>query len=557
MIIKDIIKKKIFGILGLARNDDTPKDVKERTMFLNDAERLARTRIREYNIWYEGDGDALLNYYTKGTMIDFQIEPIYSRNKRSYFWSISATENDVKRTHSGQARNIVDTMVNIVKFPQIKGGTISDENNKVNENLKKILKKSELKRIYKNKQMPLTLVEGWGCYKINWDMDVSEYPYPVYYRAEQVEFIKRAGQIVGIIFKDYYTTENGKNYMLIETRRTKHVEEEDVNVLVIEKELYRADESGEYLNKAEFSEVPELIDVNEYIEIGPTDMLLAVPSIFFEDTSPLGLYGRSIFTGKIDLFDDLDQVLSQSANTVRRSTAIEYFNTDFLERDAKTGMPVQPKAYDRKYIMFKGGKNAEGGSTASDPVQVAQPQLNISQYSIEAQSILLQIINGIMSPATLGIDIAKKDNAEAQREKEKVTIFTRNTIVDAETDILKSLCSQLLCAYEFMNTGKITVQEYDISVIFSEFADDSFENKLEALGKAYDNGIISEEMYMRKLYGDTLTSSEKEAELKWLKEHHTDARLLGMKGILGANTPQNDDMNNMDEGYEAYDEEYL
>lgn len=554
MIIKDIIKKKIFGILGLARNDDTPKDVKERTMFLNDAERLARTRIREYNIWYEGDGDALLNYYTKGTMIDFQIEPIYSRNKRSYFWSISATENDVKRTHSGQARNIVDTMVNIVKFPQIKGGTISDENNKVNENLQKILKKSELKRIYKNKQMPLTLVEGWGCYKINWDMDVSEYPYPVYYRAEQVEFIKRAGQIVGIIFKDYYTTENGKNYMLIETRRTKHVEEEDVNVLVIEKELYRADESGEYLNKAEFSEVPELIDINEYIEIGPTDMLLAVPSIFFEDTSPLGLYGRSIFTGKIDLLDDLDQVLSQSANTVRRSTAIEYFNTDFLERDAKTGMPVQPKAYDRKYIMFKGGKNAEGGSTASDPVQVAQPQLNISQYSIEAQSILLQIINGIMSPATLGIDIAKKDNAEAQREKEKVTIFTRNTIVDAETDVLKSLCSQLLCAYEFMNTGKITVKEYDISVIFSEFADDSFENKLEALGKAYDNGIISEEMYMRKLYGDTLTVSEKEAELKWLKEHHTDARLLGMKGILGANTPQNDDMN---EGYEAYDEEYL
>lgn len=550
MTIKEIIKKRIFGILKLVRNEDSPGDVQERKMFLNDAERLARSRIKEYNIWYEGDGDALLNYYTKGTMIDFQIEPIYSRNKRSYFWSISATESDVKRTHSGQARNVVDTLVNIVKYPQIQAGLLMEERNVVNENLQAILKSCDLKKIYKNKQVPLTLVEGWGCYKINWDMDVSEYPYPVYYRAEQVDYIKKAGQIVGVIFRDYYTTEDEKRYMLVETRRTKYVEEEDVKVLIIEKELYRVDESGQYLSKAEFSEVPELSDVNEYIEIGPTDMLLAVPSVFFEDTSPLGLYGRSIFTGKIDLLDDLDQVLSQSANTVRRSTAIEYFNTDFLERDAKTGMPVQPKAYDRKYIMYKGGKNAEGGSTGIDPVQVAQPQLNISQYSIEAQAILLQIINGIMSPATLGIDIAKKDNAEAQREKEKVTIFTRNTIIESEIDILKSLCSQLLCAYEFMRYGEITKQEYEISVRFSEFADESFENKLEALGKAYDNGIISEEMYMRKLYGDTLTPSEREREMKWLKEHHTDARELGMQGILGANTPQN-------EGYEPNEEEFI
>ena len=88
-----------------------------------------------------------------------------------------------------------------------------------------------------------------------------------------------------------------------------------------------------------------------------------------------------------------------------------------------------------------------------------------------------------------------------------------------------------------MRFGEITKQEYNISIKYSEFADDSFENKIETLGKAFDNGIISEEMYITRLYGDNLTHSEKEKELKWLKEHHTDARELGMQGILGANTP--------------------
>ncbi len=144
-----------------------------------------------------------------------------------------------------------------------------------------------------------------------------------------------------------------------------------------------------------------------------------------------------------------------------------------------------------------------------------------------------------MSPATLGIDVAKKDNAEAQREKEKVTIFNRNCMISAEEPILNDLCRQLLIAYEFMTTGKITFEDYDISIKFSEFADDSFENKLEKLGKAYDQEIISDKMFMRKLYGDTLSTADFDEELEWLKEHHTKPRDEGMKGLAGggANTP--------------------
>lgn len=527
-------------MLGLVSTEGGGLPDEDRVTLINDTEQVKKMKLKEYNIWYYGDEEELLNFYTHRTMLGFNYEPYYSRNKKSYFWSISGTENDIKRTHSGQGRNIVDTLVSIMRFPLInttnvvtsKGETNSSLN-VVNENLKKIIIESRLEYVYKNKQMPLTLVEGWGCYKINWDKNISDYPYAVYYRAENVDFVYRGNKIVGCIFKDFYTDGDRKQYMLIETRSFKYDETTDRRNLVIEKELFVTDKDGKTLSEVPFSTVPELRDVESYIEIGPLNMLLCEPCIFFEDTSDVGMFGRSIFTGKIGLLDDLDQCLSQAANAVRRSTPMEYFNTDFLERDKETGMPKQPKVYDRKYTMYNGKTGGDGESNSKDPVQVTQPQINFTQYSEHAREILMQIINGVMSPATLGIDISKKDNAEAQREKEKVTIFTRNAIIDTETNILKSLCNQLLCAYEFMNKGEITVQDYNISVKFSEFADDSYENKLEKLTAAYNSETISDKMFMTKLYGDTLTPEEFEEELEWLKEHHTEPRDEGMLGVAG------------------------
>ena len=533
--IKEFIKRKILGLKGLVEYQSTEDE--NRLMLISDDEMITRSKIQEYLIWYYGDSDELLNYYTRQNIVDYYYEPFYSRNKRNYFWSISSTENDIKRTHSGQPRNIVDTLVAICKYPDIRASTTGDDKDIVNKNLNEILKDSHFKEIYKQEQMPLTLVEGWGCYKINWDQDITDYPFPVYYRAENVDFIYTAGRIVGVIFKDYYTDGKMRKYMLAETRYIKR-EEDGTRVLVIDKELFRVQSSTEYISGESFDRVPELKDVVPHVEIENFDKLFAVPCILFKNTDRAGGPGRSIFTGKIDLFDDLDQCLSQSSNTVRRSTTMEYFNTDFLERDEETGLPKQPKAYDRKYTLYMGQKNSEGVDNAGSPVQVTQPQVNFEQYSNQAVSILIQIINGIMSPATLGIDIAKKDNAEAQREKEKVTIFTRNDIIDSEEEILKDLCSQLLCAYEFMHKGVITCKKYDISIKFSEFADDSFENKLEKLGGAYDSEQISDEMYMQRLYGDSLNRAEYDKELEWLKEHHTKPRVEGMKGAGGGGMNQ-------------------
>lgn len=519
MTILERMRARIRGVAGSVLKTKRPDD--DRTTFINDNEKLGRMKLKEYDVWYDGDGDELLNFYTRENYIGFNYEPFYMRNKKNYFWAISSTEAQIKRTHSGQPRNIVDTLVNIMPFPLISAG---EDTNK----LQAVVKESELEQVYKDEQLPLTLVEGWGCWKINWDKDVSDYPSVEYVSAENVDFIYKSGKIIGIVFKNYYTSDK-KRYLLLETRSIEWKPNnaaaaegsEGERVLVITNELYElpmnmaTTDDDTPLKKVDLKTVPELESVEERIEIGPFDKLFAVPCVLLGNTSRQWGYGRSIFTGKIDLFDDLDQALSQSSNAVRLSTPIEYIDEEYLERD-KNGLPKKPKAYDRKYVMMKGQKNGDGLATGQ-PVQITQPSIEFSRYSDHAVQILLQILNGILSPATLGIDIAKKDNAAAQREKEKVTIFTRNALINGEERILRSLMEQMLMAKEFMDTGAVSVHAYDISVKFNEFADDSFENKLEALGKAYDMEEISTDMYLNKLYGDTLSAEEREAEKEFLE----------------------------------------
>ena len=519
MTILERMRARIRGVAGSVLKTKRPDD--DRTTFINDNEKLGRMKLKEYNVWYDGDGDELLNFYTRENYIGFNYEPFYMRNKKNYFWAISSTEAQIKRTHSGQPRNIVDTLVNIMPFPLISAG---EDTNK----LQAVVKESGLEQVYKDEQLPLTLVEGWGCWQINWDRDVSDYPSVEYVSAENVDFIYKGGKIIGIVFKNYYTSDK-KRYLLLETRSIEWKPNsaaaaegsEGERVLVITNELYElpmnmaATDDDTPLKKVDLKTVPALDSVEERIEIGPFDKLFAVPCVLLGNTSRQWGYGRSIFTGKIDLFDDLDQALSQSSNAVRLSTPIEYIDEEYLERD-KNGLPKKPKAYDRKYVMMKGQKNGDGVATGQ-PVQITQPSVEFSRYSDHAVQILLQILNGILSPATLGIDIAKKDNAAAQREKEKVTIFTRNALINGEERILRSLMEQMLMAKEFMDTGAVSVHTYDISVKFNEFADDSFENKLEALGKAYDMEEISTDMYLNKLYGDTLSDEERAAEKEFLE----------------------------------------
>lgn len=526
---RDYLKKKIYGIVGMPSTQEDPNNPNK--MFVNNLQDIQDTKLREYRAWYSGDSDQLLNFYTQADAITYNTEPYYDRNKQSYFWAVSSTEGDIKRTHSGQPRNIVDTLVNICGYPKF-----TTNHDELTEILEETLKENKFKRMFLQEQLPLTLVEGWGCYRVDWDVAISNRPIIRYYRADACEFIYEGNRIVAIIFKDYYYGEKGEKYILLETRRIKKEYNELTNTyipcLYIEKEVFVYGEGSGYA-PASLKDIPQLKDIKPKISVSNFRHLLAVPCIIYMDNESENA-GRSIFTGKIDLFDDLDQCLSQSSNTVRRSTTREYFNSNYLERDPNTGLPIQPKAFDRKYTMYAGGRDANGGMQG-DPVQVTQPNLNFTQYDGEAQHILLECIAGIMSPATLGIDIAKKDNADAQREKEKVTIFTRETVIAEEMEILEELGKNIFYANELMHKGEVTAKDYDVSVKFKEFM--SFESRLDLLLTQYNADVITPKMFVEDLYGDSKTEQEKQELIDYM-EAKADAALnagfgsdqLGMMG---------------------------
>ena len=498
MKLIDLIKKRILKFLGLEKLSENPYS--ERLTFIQDNENIEMQQLREYKTWYLASADELLNFYTNEELYGNAREPIYNRNRQNYFWGLSSIENDIKRVHSGIPHSIVFTLTNIIGDFKIE-----TKNDELRKRLDSIIESNDLRFKINQEEMPLTMVEGWGAFKINFDKRLSNKPIIQFYEAMNCEFVYKSGCLLGIIYKDYYKY-NGKNYVLIETRRKLNGDS------LIEYELFRL-EDGEEVKPVELNEIPELSDLQN-VKISGLNEVLGVPVKFFFDPYNKN-YGRSVYAGKIGLFDDLDQILSQDSQTVKVSTPVEYYPVDLLERN-KDGQPRMPKVFNRQYVAKESMPDGDGNTDGN--IQTTQPDLNFDKYSQHAIDKVDMILIGLMSPASLGLDIAKKDNAEAQREKEKATIMTRNNIIDRQQQVLKQLFNLSLMLQEYIETGVITLQDYDFNISYEEFANPSMENLIKVYGTAYADNEISTERYVELLWGDKLSDEEKAREVALLEQ---------------------------------------
>lgn len=515
--VRDYIKKKAFQLGGGAIElENSPNDLNRETTFINSPDKVRELGIEENDTWYLGEEEMLLNFYTRADIKDYNEDPILFRNKKDFFWSKSSTEQDYKRTHSGQPRNIVDTISSIVGNPKI----FSTDQNR-NAILQDILKKNKYKRLLMRKARPYALVEGWGAWKINWDKSVSDMPILLYYRANSVDFVERNGQIFAIIYQDYYQDEDDRKYVLFETRCIKH------GSLYIEKELFEyLSDSSDNIRPVPLNTIKELRDTKSRIIFEGFPYFLGEPVIYYEDLTGFNP-GRSIFSGKIGLFDDLDLALSQASNAMKRSTPLEYVDSAYLPRNEKTGLPMPLHSFDRKFIMYNPVMGSDG-TISKEPVTVTQPNIDFKQYSDQAIQILIQIVSGVLSPATLGVDVARDQPAQAQREKEKVTIFTRNVLIDSEKETQESLMFQLLATYDFMRFGEtelLSTTKAGISIEYDGFADASYESKIETVLTAYQGGIMSDEQVVDYLYRDA-PKKVRERELEFMKQQREQAQQL-------------------------------
>lgn len=511
MNISDYLESKAFAVLGLLPALSPTEQ--EKMAFVNDFEDIVKNDIVEYCAWADGNSDELLRIYSYNAWIQYHTEPWYDRNRRSYFWSTSSKENGIKRSHSGFAKNMLDTIVAVCGTPTVRlsrDAVLGREGSlTAKAALDGIAEANGLMSLYRKVQLPCTLKEGWGAYKIHWNVGLYG-PEPVitYYRALNVRIHRRNNRVMGITFLDWYRGPDGQRYLVAETR------------------VYSPTSKGTFyvdvfrdMGAGTLAEIPEGADVPFVQKRGVVyrnmPCLFAEPCSLYEDTAH-DLAGKSILAGKIDLLDDLDQAISQASNAIRRSTPVQVFDMEYAERDSH-GIPKLPSLFECRFVAVQGTKNALGESNShGKPVETIQPNLNMQMYDEHIQSIERLILNGILSPATMGMDVALKDNADAQREKEKVTIFTRNHICEEEGRILSSVLNQALVAKEYLATGTITRLDWGVCVEYPAFADASYESKLQTMATVLANGGVSPTTFVEKVYGDSMPEERRQAEIDWL-----------------------------------------
>lgn len=499
MNVVELIKNKALRLLGLFKLNGNPNS--ERLTYINDDEAIRQANIKANKVWYLGDGDELLNWYTNQQTYGWAANPIYNRNKRHYFWGMSINES-MKRVHSGVPKAIVDTISNVIGMPDI---IASDPN--YGSRLQDIFEENDFKYMLTQRSRPMAAVAGDGCWKININPTLSKHPLIEWYDAENWGPIYKSNILIGVHFESYYKDKNGKDYVLYESR-TRRPEG-----LAIEYQLYKLMKNDE-LMKCDLNTIPELSELQNYLIEGVHD-LLAVPLKYYFDPIHLNR-GKSIYDGKLDLFDMMDEILTQAAQTNRVSTPVEYYPVDLLKR-TKDGSPILPALYNRQYV--KVDATTDGDGNVNNQIQVTQPELNFDRYMLLYESVLSSALIGILSPSSLGIDIAKRDNADAQREKEKQTIFTRNTIISNETKALVKLCNMLLMCQDYMDTGRFQRDDFGISVKYDEFANPSFESELQILGPAWSQGQLSTERFVSMLWAGKLSDEEMAKEVLWLDEN--------------------------------------
>ena len=123
-------------------------------------------------------------------------------------------------------------------------------------------------------------------------------------------------------------------------------------------------------------------------------------------------------------------------------------------------------------------------------------------------------LQGLISPSTLGIDTKKLDNAEAQREKEKTTLYTRQNLIAALSDAIRRLVDVTFKAYATANGG--VLEDTDVDVSFGEYANPSFEAVVETLSNP--NTPMSIEAKVEELWGDAKEQSWKEEEVRRIRQ---------------------------------------
>jgi len=98
--------------------------------------------------------------------------------------------------------------------------------------------------------------------------------------------------------------------------------------------------------------------------------------------------------------------------------------------------------------------------------------------------------------------------------------------VDQQTQILKRLFTLVLKVHDFMLDENKVPGEYNITINYPEYANPTFESKLQALVPAFVSGAMSAKQFVGELWGEALSEEEREDEIAKLEQYKGAAEQL-------------------------------
>lgn len=461
------------------------------------------SNIFKNRIWYRGDPDELIQFY----------KSVPGPSNQSRFWTaVPTTGREIRKIHTGLPSMIIDMLVNIVMSDL---GEIEVTPEKYQAVWDSMGKENKFNKLLGD-AITNALVSGDGAFKLSINTDLSDYPILEFIPGEFCEFQYERGRLKEITFKTIYrdTRQNNKEYILYESYGYGYIASElrlDGKVVPI-------------------GSIPQTKGISETVTFDKSFMM-AVPLMFIKSNKWQGR-GRSIIDNKSDAFDAFDECWSQWMDAVRQGRATKYVPVNMIPRNPLNGEMLAPNAFDNSYIQHE----QPMGESTNPKIEVIQPDIPTENYIQTYITALDQCLQGIISPSTLGIDTKKLDNAEAQREKEKTTLYTRNKIIDELQEVLPVLIDTSIKTY--LTLQKQSLEDTKADITFGEYANPSFESQVETVSKGKQGGIMSIEAAVDELYGDTRDKEWKAEEVKRLKEEQgiieTEEVSIGNNNIPGS-----------------------
>lgn len=446
--------------------------------------------------WYSADADLIEQVFKK-------LKNDESGVSSGRFWSAVPTGGlAIRKIHSGLPQMIVNVLSDLIIGDM---GTIKTNDDFLTGFWCEYDEDGDFTELIQD-AITSTLVDGDGAFKIFMDPSVSEFPLVEYYSGTECETEYKGNKVKRVTF---LTTYNVK----LEGQRKEHIYtlKEIYEPGCIKYELF--DDNNKLIPLDSIEETASLIpdgykgDKLNCCVTFDSNVILAVPCRFWKSTKYKNR-GKSIFDSKTELFDRYDEAISAFADFERDNRTKNYIPEDLIPSDPENGKLMRPNPFNFRYITLAEGIDLESGKIRSSEY--------VGDYNAHIAAInnaLDQCLQGIIAPATLGINIAANSSGESQKEKKDITAITRNHITTKLEKVIKQLVHTIIDVY--------TNFKYDFAVDFDfgEYGALDFGARIEIMTKACPgSSVLSVETMVDELWGDSKTEEWKQEEIARLKE---------------------------------------